>query len=117
MGELFGILGQEYYLDLDNITSSIKLGTTIEDLLEADEPLIDGEEDDDEEHDTVIKYNKSDLIDMTKWEVIKTCIEVLFNENETPDESLGIKSSKDLSIPFRLAFNTLIKNKIIRKNG
>jgi hypothetical protein len=114
--ELLEILGEEYYLDIENISSSIKLKTTIEDLLESDEEL---EEtlDDNGDSEGVIRYNKSDLIDMTKWEIIKTCIEVVFNENEIPDDGLGIKGSKHLSLPFKLAFNTLIKNKIIKKNG
>ena len=30
--ELLEILGEEYYLDIENISSSIKLKTTIEDL-------------------------------------------------------------------------------------
>lgn len=111
--ELFKVLGEEYYLDVDNISASIKLNTTIDDLLEPE----DDDEVFEEEEVQPIRYNKADLIDMTKWEVIKHCIEVVFSETETPDETLGIKASKDLSIPFRIAFNTLIKNKIIRKNG
>ena len=121
--ELLEILGEEYYLDIENISSSIKLKTTIEDLLEYDEELemkhlkLKEKLDDNGDSEGVIRYNKSDLIDMTKWEIIKTCIEVVFNENEIPDDGLGIKGSKHLSLPFKLAFNTLIKNKIIKKNG
>jgi hypothetical protein len=112
--ELFKVLGEEYYLDLENISSSIKLSTTIDDLLEPDGGVTEIMDDQEE---GVIKYNKSELIDMTKWEVIKTCIEVVFNETEVPDEGLGVKGVKDLTIPFRIAFNTLIKNKIIKSNG
>lgn len=112
--ELFKVLGEEWYIDIDNVSSSIKLNTTIDDLLESGEPI---DTDSDEEDVQMVRYNKSDLIDMTKWDVIKHCIEAVFNEMETVDETLGVKSVKDLSIPFRIAFNTLIKNKIIRKNG
>ena len=58
------------------------------------------------------------MIDVAKWEVVKALIESILNENGVLDESMGIKKLEgQLSIPFRLAFNTLIKNKIIKKNG
>lgn len=112
--ELFTVLGEEYYLDIDNISSSIKLNTTIDELLEQDTFDDVSISPDDS---PINRYNKSDLIDVTKWEIIKHCIEVIFNETEVPDEKMGKSLSSEMSIPFRLAFNTLIKNKIIKKNG
>jgi hypothetical protein len=41
-------------------------------------------------------------------------IEILMTESDEVDETLGAKSS-ELSIPFKLAFNTLINKKIINK--
>jgi hypothetical protein len=35
-------------------------------------------------------------------------------EREEMDENLGIHSAKNLSLPFKFAFNTLLMNKIIK---
>jgi hypothetical protein len=45
--------------------------------------------------------------------MIKTCIERILNEfNETDDEMGGL-GSEELSISFKIAFNTLIKYEIL----
>ena len=41
------------------------------------------------------------------------CLERVLNEYEEIDEDMGLFSSKDTSVSFRLAFNTLIKNNIL----
>jgi hypothetical protein len=48
-----------------------------------------------------------------KYELIKIMVDVVLSESEETDEKLGHKSN--LSIPFKLAFNTLLNNKIINK--
>lgn len=40
-------------------------------------------------------------------------LEVVLSENEDIDEKLGLKSSSQTSIPFRLAFNSLLNKKLI----
>jgi len=35
-------------------------------------------------------------------------------EREEVDENLGIHSVKNLSIPFKIAFNTLLKHQILK---
>lgn len=54
-------------------------------------------------------------ISLVKFELVKTLIDVLMTEGEDVDNNLGAKATKDLSIPFKLAFNTLLFHKIIRK--
>jgi hypothetical protein len=46
--------------------------------------------------------------------MIKVMMEVLLTENDIFDETLGEKSN-ELTIPFKLAFNTLLNKKIINK--
>lgn len=46
--------------------------------------------------------------------MVKTLIEILMTENEGVDETLGPKNS-DLSIPFKIAFNTLLNKKLLNK--
>jgi len=54
-------------------------------------------------------------ISLVKFELVKTLIDVVMSENEEVDNNLGVKGTKDLSIPFKLAFNTLLFHKIIIK--
>jgi hypothetical protein len=42
-------------------------------------------------------------------------MEIVLSEREGVDENLGIHSTKDLTIPFKISFNTLLLNKIIKK--
>ena len=53
-------------------------------------------------------------ISVTKYEIIKSLIEVLLTEREEVDENLGIHGSKNLTIPFKFAFNTLLINNILK---
>jgi len=54
-------------------------------------------------------------ISVVKFEILKAMIEVVLSNEEQIDETLGLKGSS-ISIPFKLAFNTLIKHKILNKN-
>jgi hypothetical protein len=52
-------------------------------------------------------------INIIKFEMVKMLMEVILSENEELDEKLGIKSSSKTSIPFRIAFNSLLNKKLI----
>lgn len=110
MEEFFEIAGQEYYFDLENISSYIRI---------EEEPSVDFILNKEEETEETGELPQNvQMIDVSKWEVIKVLIETTLNENGIIDESMGIKKLEgQLSIPFRLSFNTLIKHKLIRKNG
>jgi len=82
------ILNENYYLDIDQLDSYVYVGSSSGDS---------------ENHISVVKY-----------EMMKTMIEVVMTESEEIDETLGHKSS-DLSLPFKLAFNTLLNKKILNK--
>ena len=91
------ILNEEYYLDLDKIEECVNIPT--ESIKKSDEePLEDGMQ-----HISVVKYD-----------IIKMMIDVLMTESNEVDETLGVRSS-EITIPFKLAFNTLINKKIINK--
>jgi hypothetical protein len=55
-------------------------------------------------------------ISVVKFETIKMMLEVVLTEREEIDENLGIRAgtSKSLSIPFKIAFNTLLRHGIIK---
>jgi len=84
------VLNEHYYLDIDEMESYINILQPID--------TVSGET-----HISVVKY-----------EMVKTMVEIIMTESEEVDETLGGKSS-ELSIPFKLAFNTLLNKKILNK--
>jgi hypothetical protein len=85
------ILGENFYFDIDAIEEYINV-----------EPPTDY---------TGIPQNH---ISVVKYDMVKMMIETLIIENEEADEALGMRTS-ELSIPFRLAFNSLMYKKLISK--
>jgi hypothetical protein len=116
MDELFKIANEEFYFDLDKISDYIKIDQdySIDEILsgKTDEEGLESDGGGYTEH------YPPQMVDITKWEVIKALLETILNENGIVDESMGYKKlEKDLSIPFRLSFKKKKKNKLIKKNG
>ena len=86
------IMNEHYFLDLDEIDNYIQVKSDI--------PPSSGSSD---YHISVVKY-----------EVIKLLLEIIMDEQEEVDDVLGAKSSNHLSIPFKLAFNTLLSKKLLK---
>jgi hypothetical protein len=87
------ILGEHYYIDLDKIEEYL-------DISEIDS--------DSSSPDTIeLKIN------VIKFEMVKMLMDTVLTEHEQIDEQIGMKSSSNTSIPFRLAFNSLLNTKII----
>jgi len=86
---MFKIFSDNYYVDIDEIEKYINI------------PSSSGGS---EMHINVVKY-----------EVVKMMMEVLMTEDEEMDESLGLKSAAGTTIPFKLAFNSLLNKKLINK--
>ena len=90
---MLNVLGENYYVDLDEIESYIDM---------TDELPI-------EQTSGATEMR----INIIKFEMVKMLMEVILSENEEMDEKLGIKSSSKTSIPFRIAFNSLLNKKLI----
>jgi len=90
------ILGEFYYVDLDMIDeyTSIK-----------EENNTDTESEDEE---------IGSKVHLVKFEMLKFMLDVIMDNPDEVDEKLA-GSSTELSIPFKLAFNTLLNKKIINK--
>lgn len=86
---MFKIFNDTYYVDIDEIEKYINI------------PSPSGGS---EVHINVVKY-----------EVVKMMMEVLMTEDEEMDESLGLKGGNGTTIPFKLAFNSLLNKKLINK--
>jgi hypothetical protein len=54
-------------------------------------------------------------ISIIKYETIKLMLEIIMDEQEEIDDKLGIKGISQLSIPFKLAFNTLLYKNLLNK--
>ena len=116
--ELFESEGEEFYFDLDRINEFVKIDEepkkNLEDLLTKEEEETEKKELTEQE---LYELSQGPMIDMTKWELVKGMIEVVLSEQSIVDEDMGITMlGKQLSIPTRLCFNTLMKHKLIKTN-
>ena len=87
------LLGEHYYLNLENIDKFVNVPQP--------EP-ISGETTDEK-------------IAIVRYEMVKLLTDVIMTENEDVDDKLGSKSANNLTIPFKLAWNTMLLNKFIEK--
>jgi len=85
------VLGEMYYIDLDSVTNTVNIPS---------EELLSGE--------------TEQTINLVSFEVIKMMLEIVMIEKEEIDNNLGVLNTNDLSIPFRIAFNTLLKHQILK---
>lgn len=86
------ILNEHYYLDLD----AIEKYTTAKPPKDYSGSA--------ENHISVVKYD-----------MVKLLTDVLLTESEEIDETLGMKGANSLSIPFKIAFNSLLNKKLLNK--
>ena len=87
------VFGENYYIDFDEIEKYVDISENFE--------L-------DSSGNTEIRIN------VIKYELVKMMLEVIISENAEIDEKLGMKStSNNISIPFKIAFNSLLNKKLI----
>ena len=85
------LIGENYYFDLDEINNYISI--------EPKEPTSG-----DTEHS----------ISVIKYEIVKMMMEIIMTEQEETDEMLGSRGSNNLTIPFKIAWNTMLKHQMIQ---
>lgn len=89
---MLNVLGENYFIDLDEV----------EKFLDITEPT------------NIETSGTTELkVNVIKFEMLKMMLDVIFTENSELDEKLGTKGSNNISIPFKLAFNTLLNKKLI----
>ena len=94
---MLNFLGENYYIDVNELEDQVSLINS-----KYYTPPLSGETENEQQ------------ISITRYETFKSLIEVILTEREELDENLGIHSAKNLTIPFKIAFNTLLMNKIIK---
>ena len=87
------VLGENYYIDLDKVEEYLDMS--------------------DQYPDDETSGNTETRINIIKFEMVKMLMDTILTEHEEIDEQLGMKSSSNTSIPFRLAFNSLLNKKLI----
>jgi len=86
------VLNENYFIDLDEIEKYLDMGEL-------------------EKNSDGIYEAKVNLI---KFELVKMLLEVILSEDAEIDDKLGLKSSvSSTSVPFKLAFNSLLNKKLI----
>jgi len=90
------VLGESYYIDFFNLEENINIP-------KSENSKVESEEDEGNQHISIVKY-----------ETIKMMLEVILTERDELDENLGIHNAKNLSLPFKIAFNTLLRHGIIK---
>lgn len=88
------VLGENYYIDLDKVEEYLDMSSQ-------------------EEDDETMSGSTEMKINIVKFEMVKMLMDTILTEHEEIDEKLAMKSSTNTSIPFRLAFNSLLNKKLI----
>ena len=82
---MFELWGENYYLDLEKI----------------------------QDESQFVNESGETQVHVVKYDTLRLLIETVMTEGDV-DENLGMQST-ELTLPFKLAFNTLLVNKIINK--
>tara|TARA_R110000868_G_scaffold368043_2_gene630990 strand:+ start:29 stop:322 length:294 start_codon:yes stop_codon:yes gene_type:complete len=96
---MFKIFNENYYIDIDAIDEYVQFTAQVSDEVEAD---------------GVAEIKEEKQIHLVKYELIKDLLEVILTESNEVDEDLGMKSN-EVTLPFKMAFNSLLIKKIINK--
>jgi len=94
------VLGEKYYIDFKGLETEVNIPFIVKKNLKkiveetVEEPI--------------------QQINVVKFETIKMMLEVVLTEREEIDDNLGVVTSKNLSLPFKIAFNTLLMYGIIK---
>jgi hypothetical protein len=93
---MLNVLGENYYIDLDEVEKYLDMSDSFEDNSEQ------------------LSGTTEMRINVIKFELVKLLLETILSEQEPLEDKLGLNSSKNnTSVPFKLAFNTLLNKKLI----
>lgn len=87
---MINIFGKNYFIDMNALEEFIQINK-------------------------VATTGDTESFSVIKFEMAKTFIEVILTEREEIDDNLGTYSVKNLSIPFKIAFNTLLVYNILKE--
>lgn len=105
---LLEIGGKELYLDIDRLSEIVRIEQ--EPL-----PLTVNEGQGDVELEEPLPDAGGLHIDVTKYEMYREMIGALMMYNEEVDNKMGIVALNNTTIPFKIAFNTLLMKGILKE--
>jgi hypothetical protein len=108
--------GTIYYLDIERFNKLISLKHPKGDeIIESVTKELKNENDEILTTETITTKRERDIyIHQTTYELFREMIDIILNDNEEIDEGLGLDRALDkMTIPYKIAFNTLIKNGIL----
>ena len=91
------VFGEYYYIDIEKITETCEM-------------IVDPIKDE-EGNPTQMEQT----INVFKYDTVKQCLDTILTENSQDDNGIGLLNG-EISIPFKFAFNTLIKYGILVKD-
>ena len=89
---MINVLGEVYYVDLDLVEEYIGIPN---------------------DTDTMSGDTSEVKINIIKFDLVKMMLDTVLSEHDELDETLGMKQTSNTSIPFRIAFNSLLNKKLI----
>jgi hypothetical protein len=100
---LLQVGGKELYFDIDRLSDVVKIESKInqDDILE--------KINDEDMEDSAIQ------IDITKYELYREMIATILSYNEEIDDKMGLVALNKTTIPFKIAYNTLLMKGIIKE--
>ena len=84
------VLGENYFVDLDEIEKYLDIPS-----------------------DLTTDISGETRINIIKFEMVKMMLETVLTEQVELDDTLGLKGTSGTSIPFKIAFNSLLNKKLI----
>jgi len=99
---MFKIFNENYYIDIDAVDEYVQFTAELKEELDGGDV------------DMATEKKEEKQIHLVKYELIKNFLETVLTESNEVDEDLGMKSN-EVSIPFKIAFNSLLIKKIINK--
>jgi hypothetical protein len=126
--------GNSFYINLESILDAIKIESTQKISYQNEEPTppkktkgknSPKKKEEIFESEEFLNLENGELsfdqtpgiqVDISKWEVLRLMMECVMNMNTEIDDKLGMAGlNNDTSIPFKIAFNTLLKYNIIQE--
>jgi len=112
-------LGEEYFIDFDELTKFLRLEITSDKIKDSVTKVVDVHGEDGKlltRTKTIEITPRPYEVNMVKYELIKNLIDDLGTLDAEDDPDLGANNLKNMTVRFKLAFNTLSNYNILKKS-
>ena len=108
--------GEKYYIDLNTLEKAIIIPKKNEKLItKVTKTIYNGSGQISQMEVVESESPNTDEIDTVKFDLIRTCLDVLMDNTEELDTALGSEHALEKTdLNYQIAFNTLLKYKILK---